>query len=168
MNVDHILATLNRHEVRYLLAGGMNFLLRHEPVLTYDVDLWIEGSAGNLRACEAALSALEAEWGRTEDDWQPVSKRKPGWLGKQEVYCLTSPHGAIDIFLHLKGLADWNHSAGRAVSGKTAAGVAYRGLCDEDMLESEEALDEGAQRPDRIRVLREAVQAGRSHESQGS
>ena len=33
MNVDHILKTLNAHEVAYLLIGGMNFLLRHAPVL---------------------------------------------------------------------------------------------------------------------------------------
>ena len=39
MNVDHILETLNGHQVVYLLIGGMNFLLRHTPVLTYDVDV---------------------------------------------------------------------------------------------------------------------------------
>lgn len=41
MNVDHILATFNAHRVDYILIGGVNFLLRHEPVTTYD----IEGSA---------------------------------------------------------------------------------------------------------------------------
>jgi hypothetical protein len=38
MNIDHILQTFNTCEVDYLLIGGMNFLLRHEPVLTYDID----------------------------------------------------------------------------------------------------------------------------------
>ncbi|GEM_PF-2492134 len=41
MDVDHILQTFATHAVDALLIGGMIFLLRHEPVLTYDVDLWI-------------------------------------------------------------------------------------------------------------------------------
>jgi hypothetical protein len=40
MNIDRILETFNRRDVSYLLIGDMNFLLRHAPVLTYDVDLW--------------------------------------------------------------------------------------------------------------------------------
>lgn len=39
MNVDGILRGLNDHGVEYILIGGMNFLLRHRPVLTYDVDI---------------------------------------------------------------------------------------------------------------------------------
>ena len=34
MNIDHILQMFNASEVEYLLIGSMNFLLRHEPVLT--------------------------------------------------------------------------------------------------------------------------------------
>ena len=42
MNVDQILETFNRGGVAYILIGGMSFLLRRAPVLTYDVDVWIE------------------------------------------------------------------------------------------------------------------------------
>ena len=52
MNVDRILAAMRDHSVRCLLIGGMNYLLRHEPVLTYDVDLWIEDTEANRRRCE--------------------------------------------------------------------------------------------------------------------
>ena len=48
MNVDHVFQTLNHHEVAYLVIGGMNFLLRHVPLLTYDIDVWIEDSAENI------------------------------------------------------------------------------------------------------------------------
>ena len=34
MNIDRILTELNHHGVRYLLIGGVNFMLRHKPVLT--------------------------------------------------------------------------------------------------------------------------------------
>ena len=36
MDVERILQTMNGKQVAYLLIGGMNFLLRHEPMLTFD------------------------------------------------------------------------------------------------------------------------------------
>lgn len=162
MNVDHILGTFNDCEVRYLLVGGMNFLLRHEPVLTFDVDLWVESSPGNLRRTERALSALEAQWGETDESWADVGSRASGWLGRQPMYCLTSPHGAIDIFLSVLGLDDWGACEARAVQEHTASAVPYLGLSDEDMLACQEALDAGERREDRMRVLKAAVEAKRN------
>lgn len=157
MNVDHILQTLNRHNVGYLLIGGMNFLLRHAPVLTYDVDLWIEDTDENLGRCEEALSELDAQWGTSQEDWGPVSRRSSGWLKSQQVFCLTSPHGAIDIFRRVKGLEDRRACLERAPLEKTAGGIPYRGLSDEDMLRGEKALDEPARNQDRIRALEKAT-----------
>jgi len=51
MNIDHILRTFNACAVEYLLIGGMNFLLRHEPVLTYDIDFWIRDTVVNRGHC---------------------------------------------------------------------------------------------------------------------
>jgi len=161
MDVDHILDTMNRHSVECLLIGGMNFLLRHAPVLTYDVDLWIADTPANRRRCEAALAALQAEWGATEDDWGPVAARPAGWLDCQALYCLTSPAGAVDIFRAVKGLDDWAAAYARAVSGVTAGGIAYRGLSDADMLRSQEALPAAEQKPERLLRLRQALQEGR-------
>lgn len=158
MNVDRILDTLNRHQVAYLLIGGMNFLLRHKPVLTYDVDVWVEDNEENLDRCEAALAELEAEWGATEADWKPVAKHPAGWLRKQPVFCLSSPYGAIDIFRCVKGLEEWRFCAARAVWGRTAGGVLYRGLSDADMLRSQLALDEQERNPERIAILRAALE----------
>jgi len=73
MNVDHILRTFADCGVEYLLIGGMNFLLRHEPVLTYDIDFWIHDTAENLDRCAVALQQLDAAWGPTEADWRPVA-----------------------------------------------------------------------------------------------
>jgi hypothetical protein len=36
MDVERFLQTMNGNQVAYLLIGGMNFLLRHEPMLTFD------------------------------------------------------------------------------------------------------------------------------------
>jgi hypothetical protein len=61
MDVDHILRTFDTHGVEFLLIGGMNFLLRHEPVLTYrglcDED---------MIACQLALPVGQRRAGRIE------------------------------------------------------------------------------------------------------
>ena len=156
MDVDHILRTLNDHGVDYPLIGGMNFLLRHAPVLTYDVDLWIHDVSENRARCAAALAALGACWGPSEADWQPVTD-EPRWLERQPVFCLTSPSGAIDVFREVRGLGAWDASAGRAVQGLTATGVAYRGLADEDMIACQLALPEAERRPGRIETITQAL-----------
>ncbi|MHB1035676.1 MAG: hypothetical protein ACYC35_12425 [Pirellulales bacterium] len=157
MNVDRILEMLNRREVAYLLIGGMNFLLRHAPVLTFDIDLWIADTAENLDRCERALGELDAQWGPTEQDWGPVAGQPAGWLRRQGVYCLTSRHGAIDIFRAVKGLDSWEVCRARAEPGATSAGTAFLALADEDMLRCQLALPEAERRLDRIRALREKL-----------
>lgn len=160
MNIDRILAALNDGQVDYLLIGGVNFLLRHRPELTFDVDVWVRDTPENLHRCEGVLATLDAEWGRDEQTWGPVARMTAGWLDAQPVYCLTTPDGALDIFRAVKGLAKWTDCAARAVSGRTAAGVAYRGLCDADMLACQLALPPAERKEARIAVLRTALDGG--------
>ena len=159
MNADTILAAFNRCGVDNLLIGGMNFLLRHQPVLTYDVDLWIQPSPENRLRCESALSSLDAAWGETEEVWGLVAHRMPGWLGHQSAYCFTSPHGSLDVFLTVAGLEDWRTCLERADSAVTATGVPYRALSDRDMLACQLALPEAERKLDRIRILRQCLKA---------
>ena len=159
-NIDHVLTTLNRHRVDYLLIGGLNFLLRHTPVLTYDIDVWIEDTADNRRRCEAALVELQAEWGLSDDDWGPVATKRAGWLDSRSVFCFTSPHGAIDVFRSVAGLSSWTTCRGRAVEGKTTSGTAFLGLSDADMLACQLALPEGQRNEARVRYLQDALRKG--------
>lgn len=157
MNIDRILDTFHHHRVAYLLIGGVNFLLRHRPVLTYDVDLWVEDTDDNLGKTESALAVLDAAWGPTEATWQPVRQQPTGWLRRQELFCLSSPHGAIDIFREVRGLPDWTACRQRAITGSTGTGIPYWGLSDADMLASQLALDEADRNPERVYVLQEAL-----------
>jgi hypothetical protein len=140
MNVDRILHEFNQAGVEYILIGGMNF----------------------LRRCDAALRVLGAEWGPTEDAWRKI-EHQPGWLTRQSVYCLTSVSGAIDIFRAVAGLPSWDEAAARTYDGKTAAGVAYRGLGDEDMITCQLALPEEQRRHDRVTTLRRASGGSAGH-----
>lgn len=161
VNVDRILRALNRRRVSYLLVGGMNYLLRHKPVLTYDVDVWVEDSPANLRRCERALAALKAEWGPTVKAWKPVAHYAAGWLERQQVFCLTSPSGAIDIFRAIRGLGAWRSSRARAVRCTTPAGISCWALSDRDLLRSQAAVPRAERKPERIRDLRRALASRR-------
>ena len=161
-NIDHILATLGRYQVDYLLIGGVNFLLRHAPVLTYDVDVWIEDTLDNRRRCEAALIELQAEWGRSDHDWGPVATKPEGWLEWQSVFCLTGPYGAMDIFRSVLGLDPWSACRGRAEVGRTASGTVFLGLSDADMLRCQLALPEGTRNEARVRYFQDSL--GKGHD----
>ena len=160
MNVDTMLTAMNQNDVSYLLIGGMNFMLRHRPMLTYDVDFWIEDTTNNRRKCELALVNLDAEWGSTEENWTLVKEIPPGWLDKQAIYCLNSPHGAIDIMRAVEGLENWQASWQSSIQEQTKAGTPYRGLSDEDMLKCQLALAEPQRKHERVRILRQILQLG--------
>jgi hypothetical protein len=158
MNVDQVLSSMNARGVRYLLIGGMNFMLRHKPLLTYDIDFWIDDAGVNRRQCELALVDLEAEWGATDETWGNVSVLPANWLDEQMVFCLNSPHGAIDIMRAVKGLDDWQLAWDRGVDEFTAAGTPYRGLSDADMLQCQLALSTTQQKSERVRILSEILE----------
>lgn len=42
---------LHRRSVAYLIIGGVHYLLRHPPVLTFDLNIWIEDSPENRARC---------------------------------------------------------------------------------------------------------------------
>jgi len=158
MNIDSILGTLNRRKVNYLLIGGVNFLLRHEPVLTFDTDIWVEDSPENRARLALALMDMGGEWGPTEKEWKPVSA-DPAWLEIQEIFCLTTRHGALDVFRSVKGLEGrFDECMRGAVQSKTATGVSYHGLSDRHMLVCQLALDEKDRKPERILALQAALE----------
>ena len=157
MNVDAILRTLNDAQVDCLLIGGMNFLLRHRPELTFDVDIWVRDDTANLQRLNCALRELCAAWGPTENQWKPV----PGdwrWLQDQPVFCLTTQHGALDVFRDVRGLESrYTQCRERAVSAATGTGVKFLALSDKDMLTCQEALPPHERNHRRMEVLREAI-----------
>jgi hypothetical protein len=157
MNIDRILETFHRHRVAYLLIGGMNFLLRHEPVLTYDVDLWIDDTRQNRDRCEKALAELGAQWGTSDQDWGPVAQKTSAWIARHSVFCLNSPMGAIDIFRSVHGLSSWADCFARAERGTTGAGTPFLALSDADMLQCQMALPEQERKQERIRVLKQSL-----------
>ncbi|HRT06423.1 MAG TPA: hypothetical protein P5204_12060 [Kiritimatiellia bacterium] len=153
MNVDRILEALREQKVDFLLIGGMNFMLRHLPLLTFDVDIWIDDVPENRRRCARALAQLQATWGATDETWGPVDGNRSEWLESQGVYCLMTPCGALDVFRQVAGLTSWAECRNRAIASTTAGGIPFLGLCDADMLSCQYALPENQRHPERVRHL---------------
>ena len=153
MNVDAILEIFHRHKVDTILIGGMNFLLRHQPVLTFDVDFWVRDTDENLSRVTAALRELDAQWGKNEKTWGPLAANHD-WRN-QSVFCMTTQHGAIDIFREVRGLENQYTSCyDRSLLEQTASGISYRSLSDKDMLACQLALPENERRLDRVAFLK--------------
>ena len=157
MNIDPVLAALNKHKVAYLLIGGVNFQLRHKPIMTYDIDFWIEDRKENLVRCEKAMVDLNAEWGKSQEEWGPVANQKPGWLTEPHEICLTSPYCPINVYKSRKGVDSWAGANARGYDGETPGGVKFRGMGDEDTLNDQYALDEVDRRIERICLLEELL-----------
>jgi hypothetical protein len=158
MAPGRILDIFARKEVDCLLIGGMNFYLRHRPVSTFDVDFWICDDQANRERVAAALIALDAQWGATEETWAPVSP-DAGWLTRQSVYCLTSPAGAIDIFRTVDGLMDYDTCKARSTLCRNSEGTPYRSLSDADMLACQMVLPEGERRLDRVAYFKKLLES---------
>jgi len=158
VNVDAIFQALNREQVDYLLIGGMNFLLRHQPELTFDVDVWVRDDPVNLERLNRALRSLDAQWGPTEAEWKPVPDDWH-WLRGQAVFCVTTAHGALDVFRDVRGLEGrYDECSQRAVPSTTGTGVKFMALADQDMLTCQEALPPSDRKLKRMEVLRAALQ----------
>ena len=53
---EDILDLLNKHQVRYLIIGGLAFIYHAKPRYTKDMDLWIDPVSDNVKRTNAALS----------------------------------------------------------------------------------------------------------------
>ena len=157
MNVDLILSTFNESGADYILIGGMNFFLVHEPVSTLDVDLWVADGETNLRAVHAALGKLSAEvcFDSKGERWQPVSQLADWtWLRRAPLFCLNSPHGAIDVFRFVRGMeSGYGASRDSCPVRRTPTDIPFRSLSDALMIQCQLALSEAERKQDRLRAL---------------
>lgn len=59
---DEILRTLSRHDVDFILVGGVAAILQGSPLTTDDVDIVYSSSEENIARLVSALSELEASY----------------------------------------------------------------------------------------------------------
>lgn len=92
-----ILESLERHEVRYILMGGLAATLHGSPHVTFDIDITPERSRANV---EALASALEELGARVRVENRPEGlpfDRSAAMLDRTEILNLVTRYGALDL-----------------------------------------------------------------------
>ena len=65
---EDILDLFAKHDVRYLIVGGLAFIFHAKPRYTKDIDLWIDPDRDNVRRANRALEEFGSPSLMTVDD----------------------------------------------------------------------------------------------------
>ena len=142
VDVDEILATLERHRVVYLVIGGFAAEL-HDVAIppTRDIDITPANTKQNLDRLAGALQALDARFRVV--DGPPQGVEIPGgitasWLREMVTITLVTKAGPVDISMIPDGTAGYDDLArGRQVIRYGIHEVPVASL--EDVIRSKEA-----------------------------
>lgn len=156
-----MLAALQRHEVEFILIGGMAAAMHGSPLLTQDIDITPVRTEPNLRRLSDALRELEAKIRAVELDEPLPFSHDARSLAAVDVWNLATPHGFFDISFTPTGTAGYDDLRRDAVE------TSFRGLriwvaSLADVIRSKEAAGRDKDRR-ALPVLREIL-ARRLHE----
>ena len=97
------LRVLSRHQVDFVVVGGIAARLRGAPLLTQDIDITPSRDHRNLDRLAAALEELEARL-RTATEPEGVAfPFDPALLESAAVWTLTTKHGDLDLVVSPAG-----------------------------------------------------------------
>ena len=96
LDAEGILAVLHRHQVRYVVIGGMAGILHGSGLTTNDLDVTPARDDNNLQNLCAALEELEAKLRVSEGPAVPFPFN-PGFLGQLSIATLRTRLGDLDV-----------------------------------------------------------------------
>ena len=83
---EDLLAALAKHQVRYLIIGGLAFIYHAKPRYTKDLDLWVDPAADNIDRANAALAEFGSPYALSAEN-------------REEILQLGLPPNRIDLLL---------------------------------------------------------------------
>lgn len=148
LDLPRLLAVLDRHQVRYVLIGGLAAVYHGSPFPTEDADITPATGADNLQRLSAALSELEA---RIRTESVPDGLRfahDANSLAAASIWNLTTTAGDLDISFTPSGTAGYGDLT-REAESVDLYGLVVRVASLADVIRSKQA----ANRPKDQRVL---------------
>ncbi len=138
LEADAILACLHRHEVRYVLIGGLAAVLHGSPQATFDADICPASDADNLVRLAAALREMGARI-RTEGvpGGLPFACDAP-FLAGVRILNLVTLHGDLDLSFEPSGTEGYEDLA-RGATTLVIRDQPVRVAALEDVIRSKEA-----------------------------
>jgi hypothetical protein len=158
-----IVATLNRHRVRYVVIGAFAAIAQRAPIApTRDIDLTPQESTENLRRLSAALTELDAGVRTDSDQGGLPFDHDAASLRRAATWNLVCRYGEFDIAFRPSGFDDGYTGLVARAHRVVVEGVEVDVADLDDVIHSKEA----AGRPKDLRALpslyryREARRAG--------
>jgi hypothetical protein len=140
LQAEQIFASLRRHDVRYVVIGGLGAVLHGSPIVTQDADICPASDRENLDRLAHALEDLKA---RLRVAGVPEGIPFPyagAFLANVQLLNLTTPFGDLDLSYEPAGTAGYPELARSAVIYEIAgASVAVASL--DDIIRSKEAAN---------------------------
>ncbi len=112
LDAQRILEELARHEVDFVLVGGMAAQTHGNTRMTSDVDLIPEPDPQNLARLAEALRALEA---RVLNPGHEDLEIDAAMLPRATIWQLATPHGDVDVLREAPGAAPYGQLRERAL-----------------------------------------------------
>ena len=112
-DVEAILDSLSRHEVRYLVIGGIAAVLFGSPYPTEDLDICPDGKGSNRQRLSEALIELDAkEWDPHKDEFVEREWTED-LLATDKTWLLETRFGRLDIVFAPAGTGGYSDLAHR-------------------------------------------------------
>ncbi len=155
LDPDALFACLDRHEVRYVLIGGLAAVLHGSPLPTIDADICPSREPDNLARLSRALTELDARIRSADAPDGVPFPRDATFLATVELLNLVTTAGDLDLAFLPAGGADYTILAPRAkalqVRGRTILVASL-----EDVIRSKEAANRPKDRRN-LPVLRQLL-----------
>ena len=153
----HILEVLNKHNVEYIVVGGVAAVIHGAPMTTFDLDTLVKVNSANAERLVRALSELEAHFREHPNLLNPTTE---DILAGGHLLLMTSA-GPLDVLGFIGNNQRYDDLIGASSEIQTSMG-SLRLLNLEELIEQKKRMD----RPkDRAAVdLLEAVLQHRRHQ----
>jgi len=116
LQAEEIFACLDRHDVQYVLIGGLAAVLHGSPLATFDADICPAREPANLRRLAAALVELDARI-RTPDAAEGVPfPRDAEFLQNHQLLNLVTRFGDLDLSFEPAGTGGFAELAPHATA----------------------------------------------------
>lgn len=132
-----ILEILRRHDVEFIVVGGVAAVLQGAPVVTFDTDIVHSRAEANVERLLGALAELEAYY-REHPDWKPTPEAK--WLMGRGHHLLATTLGPLDVLCMLTAERDYEALVQHSEWIEIAEGVEVRALSLEMLIRLKEEL----------------------------
>lgn len=141
LDVDRIVATFRRHEVEFVVIGGIAVLAHGHPRATFDLDFMADLQDANLERLGAALAVLDARVRGVDAALLDVDPIDPAQLASGANWTLVTAAGWLDFMPGAEGARDYDKLRRDAVPVRqgVVSGGAFRVVGLDDLIRMKRA-----------------------------